>query len=118
MLYILETKLSEKKAFSIALSSVYGLGNKKANLISKKLGFSSNLKVNKVTRIQINEFLKLMDSIDIPINNELKKKKNLNIKVLISIKSYRGLRTLAGLPVRGQRTHTNSKSARKMKYSY
>jgi small subunit ribosomal protein S13 len=55
----------------------------------------------------------MIDSLDLTLNNELKKLKSLTLKNLIQIKSYRGLRRVRGLPVRGQRTHTNAKSARK-----
>ena len=53
------------------------------------------------------------DSLNLTLNNELKKLKSLTLKTLVSIKSYRGLRRIRGLPVRGQRTHTNAKSAKK-----
>ena len=49
----------------------------------------------------------------VDINNELKKSRSLTLKTLVSIKSYKGLRRVRGLPVRGQRTHTNAKSAKK-----
>jgi len=68
-----------------------------------------------LTQEQIEELLQLVDSLNLTLNNELKKLRSLNLKTLISIKSYRGLRRVRGLPVRGQRTHTNAKSSRKGK---
>ena len=113
MLYLLETNLPENKAVFFALARVYGIGKNTAFLICKKLGFSINLKIKDLTQEQIIEILQLVDSLNLLLNNELKKFKSLTLKNLISIKSYRGLRRVRGLPVRGQRTHTNAKSARK-----
>ena len=82
-------------------------------MICKKLGFSINLKIKDLTQEQIIEILQLVESLNITLNNELKKLRSLTLKNLVSIKSYKGLRRVRGLPVRGQRTHTNAKSARK-----
>ena len=113
MLYVLETKLPENKSVVFALTKVYGIGEKTAYLICKKLGFSTNLKTKDLTQEQIEELIQLIESLNLTLNNELKKLRSLNLKTLISIKSYRGLRRVRGLPVRGQRTHTNAKSSRK-----
>ena len=59
--------------------------------------------------------LQLIESLNLSLNNELKKLKSITLKKLVNIKSYRGLRRVRGLPVRGQRTHTNAKSAKKNK---
>jgi len=115
MLYLLETNLPENKSVFYALTKVYGIGKNTAFFICKKLGFSINLKIKDLTQEQIIEILQLVDSLNLLLNNELKKFKSLTLKNLISIKSYRGLRRVRGLPVRGQRTHTNAKSARKNK---
>ena len=115
MLYLLETKLPENKSVFFALTNVYGIGKKTAFFICKKLGFSINLKTKNLTQEQIEELLQLVDSMNLTLNNELKKLRSLALKNLIDIKSYKGLRRVRGLPVRGQRTHTNAKSARKTK---
>ena len=113
MLYFLETKLSDQKSVYFALTSIYGIGKSTAFTICKKLGFSINLKIKDLTQEQIGEMVQLIDSLNLNLNNELKKLKSLTLKNLVSIKSYKGLRRVRGLPVRGQRTHTNAKSARK-----
>jgi len=113
MLYLLETKLPENKSVFFALTNIYGIGEKTACLICKKLGFSVNLKTKNLTQDQIEDLIQLVDSSNLILNNELKKLRSLTLKTLISIKSYRGLRRVRGLPVRGQRTHTNAKSSRK-----
>ena len=113
MLYFLETKLSEQKSVYFALTKICGIGKTTAFVICKKLGFSINLKIKDLTQEQTVEMLQLIDSLNLNLNNELKKLKSLKLKNLVSIKSYKGLRRVRGLPVRGQRTHTNAKSARK-----
>lgn len=113
MLYLLETNLPENKSVLFALTYIYGIGNSTAFRICKKLGFSTNLKIKDLTQEQTLEILQIIDSMDLVLNNELKKLRSLSLKNLIQIKSYRGLRRVRGLPVRGQRTHTNAKSARK-----
>lgn len=113
MLYFLETKLSEHKPICFALTNIYGIGKSTAFVICKKLGFSINLKVKDLTQEQVVEMIQLIDLLNLNLNNELKKLRSLTFKNLVSIKSYKGLRRVRGLPVRGQRTHTNAKSARK-----
>jgi len=115
MIYLLETNLPNHKSVFFALANVYGIGKNTAFFICKKLGFSINLKVKNLSQEQIIEILQLIDSLNLLLNNELKKFKSLTLKNLITIKSYRGLRRVRGLPVRGQRTHTNAKSAKKNK---
>ncbi len=115
MLYLLETNLPDQKSVFFALTNVHGIGKHTAFSICKKLGFSTNLKIKDLNQEQITEILQLIDSSGILLNNELKKFKSLTLKNLITIKSYRGLRRVRGLPVRGQRTHTNAKSAKKQK---
>jgi small subunit ribosomal protein S13 len=115
MLYLLETKLPENKSVFFALTNVYGIGRTTAFLICKKLGFSMNLKIKDLTQEQIVNILQLIESLNLTLNNELKKLRSLTLKKLVSIKSYRGLRRVRGLPVRGQRTHTNAQSAKKNK---
>ena len=113
MLYLLETNLPENKSVLFALTNIYGIGKSTASLICKKLGFSINLKIKNLTPEQVTEILRIIELLDLTLNNELKKLKSLSLKKLIFIKSYRGLRRVRGLPVRGQRTHTNAKSSRK-----
>lgn len=113
MLYLLETNLPENKSIYFALTKIYGIGRNTAFKICKKLGFSMNLKTKNLTQEQVNEISQVINSSDLMLNNDLKKLRSLNFKKLVSIKSYRGLRKVRGLPVRGQRTHTNAKSARK-----
>ena len=115
MLYLVETKLPENKSVYFALTNVYGIGQNTAFILCKKLGFSVNLKIKDLTQEQIVDLLQLIESSNLILNNELKKLKALTLRNLVAIKSYKGLRRVRGLPVRGQRTHTNAKSSRKNK---
>lgn len=116
MVYLLETKLHDSKSIFFALKKIYGIGKTSAFNICKKLGFSENLKVKSLSEEQIKKLLKLVENSEVLITSDLKKVKNLNLKNLVFIKSYRGLRKIKGLPVRGQRTHTNGRTSRKIKF--
>ena len=113
MIYIFDTELLENKLIYYALQQIYGINKKRSFFICKKLGFSNNLKVKNLSKYQITELLKTIDILNLTLSSDLKKLKFLSIKNLISIKSYRGFRRNQGLPVRGQRTHTNARTSRK-----
>jgi small subunit ribosomal protein S13 len=112
MIYLFETELLNNKSILYSLQKVYGIGKKNSILICKKVGFSENLKTSKLTSEQIIKLIKFIENSNLILTSELKKLQSLCLKNLISIKSYRGLRRLKGLPVRGQRTHTNAKTAK------
>ena len=116
MLYILDTKLPENKSVLISLTSIYGIGKPTSLKICKKLGFSNHLKIKELAEEQLIEILKVIEILNLTTTNELKQLKSQILKNLIEIKCYKGLRRSKGLPVRGQRTHTNAKSSRKNKF--
>lgn len=113
MLYIFESELPENKSVEFSLRYIYGIGKYQAHLICKKLGVCLNLKIKNLKIDQKTSLIKIIENLNISISSDLKKKMALNNSRLSSIKSYRGLRKEYGLPVRGQRTHTNAKTARK-----
>jgi len=113
MVYLFESKLPEIKSVYFGLNRIYGIGKSRSFLICKKLGFALNLKIKNLSVSQVNQISKLVESLDFIIANDLKRLNLLNKKRLITIKSYRGLRRKKGFPVRGQRTHTNAKTAKK-----
>lgn len=113
MVYLFEAELTKNKLFGFALTSIYGIGKSTAGFICKKLGFSKNLVVKDLSKEQLNQLLKVIESLNILIAGDLLKSRFLLAKKLVFIKSYKGLRRYQGLPVRGQRTHTNAKTARK-----
>lgn len=115
MIYLFESELPENKSVYFALTHIYGIGKANSFLICRKLGFSANLKVKNLSKDQIIKLIKTIETLNIELASDLKKAESLIAKTLVSIRSYRGLRKKQGLPVRGQRTHTNAKTARKRK---
>lgn len=112
MIYLFENNLLNKHV-NLALTSIYGVGKYKALYFCKQCGFSSNLKILDLSEAQKkNLTIMILDSTFI-LDSELKKLVLKFKKRLINIKSYRGLRRLQGLPVRGQRTHTNAKTSKR-----
>jgi small subunit ribosomal protein S13 len=104
MIYLFESELPENKSVYFALTHIYGIGKANSFLICRKLGFSANLKVKNLSKDQNIKLIKTIETLNIELAS-----------ALVSIRSYRGLRKKQGLPVRGQRTHTNAKTARKRK---
>lgn len=115
MIHLLDTELPSNKSVFIALTNIYGINISTSKIICKKLGFSNNLKSSELSKDQRSQIIKLIEILKIPCNLELKKLKILKRKKLVDIKHYRGLRQLKGFPVRGQRTRSNAKTAKKRK---
>jgi small subunit ribosomal protein S13 len=113
MVYLLDSELPENKSIFFALTSIFGIGKFNSHIICKKLGFSINFKIKNLSKEQIQTLVATIESLNLILVADLKKIKSLNIKKLVTIKSYRGLRLKRGLPIRGQRTHTNAKTSRK-----
>ena len=113
MVYLFESKLPETKSVYFGLMSIYGIGNSRSFLICKKVGLSLNLKIKDLSASQIHQISKVIESSGYILSNDLKRLILLNKQRLIFIKSYRGLRRKKGFPIRGQRTHTNAKTAKK-----
>jgi small subunit ribosomal protein S13 len=113
MIYLLETELLDKKPLHIALNSIFGIGKFYSIFFCKKLGFSKNFKVFELTEDQKLKLIRLIENSKLLINSDLKRLLNVEQKKLVNIKSYRGLRKLKGFPVRGQRTRSNAKTAKK-----
>ena len=114
MIYLFKAKLNPKTSIFYALCSIYGISIKSSKTFCKKLGFCENLKVAYLSESQIKKLHKLIDSSNLLLNNDLISATHSNLKLAVKIKSYKGLRRLKGFPVRGQRTHTNANSAKKM----
>lgn len=112
-MYLFESELSENESIVLALTKIYGINKFSSIKICKKLGFSNNLKVKNLSKEQVLKLLNVIKLENFTITSDLKKLKIEANKKLINIKSYRGLRKKQGLPVRGQRTHTNAKTSRK-----
>ena len=115
MIYLFETELNTEKSVLISLQQIFGIGKSTSKKICNSLGFSINLKIKNLTDSQVSELIEKVESLNLILSSDLKKNLSLNYAKQVSIKSYRGLRKLEGLPVRGQRTHSNAKTSRKKK---
>jgi small subunit ribosomal protein S13 len=115
MIYILETELLENKSVFFSLTKIFGINQSQSFLICKTLGLSYNCTLSKLTPDQILNLIKFVEKSNLLINGNLKRLNIMLAKKLIQIKAYKGLRKLHGLPIRGQRTHTNAKTASKFR---
>ena len=101
--------LPKGKRIEIALTYIYGIGRSSAQQILNEAGVSWDLKPEELSDQQINAIRQIIDS-KYKVEGDLRREVAMNIKRLIDIGSYRGLRHRRGLPVRGQRTHTNART--------
>jgi small subunit ribosomal protein S13 len=97
------------KPISIALRYIFGIGPAKAADICERIGLEPSKRVNQLSEAEI---LKIREDIDrnIKVEGDLRREVAMNIKRLMDLGCYRGLRHRKGLPVRGQRTHTNART--------
>jgi small subunit ribosomal protein S13 len=101
--------LPTAKRVEVALTYIHGIGQAKAKEITGKLGIEPARRVNQLTD---GEVLKIRETIDADylVEGDLRREVAMNIKRLMDLGCYRGLRHRKGLPVRGQRTHTNART--------
>ena len=101
--------LPKNKRIDIALTRIYGIGRKTAKDILDKAGIDHSTKTYELTDLQSIAIRDVIQA-EYIVEGNLRKERSQNIKRLIDIKSYRGLRHRRSLPVRGQRTHTNART--------
>ncbi|NGX46787.1 MAG: 30S ribosomal protein S13 [Chlamydiae bacterium] len=101
--------IPDKKRLIISLTYIYGVGPKVAAEVIEKLGLSPDLRARDLTEEDIGRINGLLQTKYI-VEGDLRRQVQNNIKRLISIHSYRGLRHRTGLPVRGQRTQCNART--------
>jgi len=94
------------KRVIIALQYIHGIGPKKANEIMTKVGIPDARRVSQLTDQEVLQIREVIDR-DYIVEGDLRREVAMNIKRLMDLGCYRGLRHRRGLPVRGQRTHTN-----------
>ncbi|MEO8637604.1 MAG: 30S ribosomal protein S13 [Candidatus Taylorbacteria bacterium] len=102
--------LPDEKRLEIALTAIYGVGRSRALSILKKTNIAPGKKAKELTPAEENDIRKAME--EHKIEGDLKREVSGNIKRLKDIKAYRGIRHLRKLPVKGQRTKTNSRTVR------
>jgi small subunit ribosomal protein S13 len=115
MLQIFDKKLPDKKQVKHSLTYIFGINLRNAAYICKKTGINPSISMGSLKKNQINLLMGYITKY-VEIEQDLKNFKKDRLYTLRSIKSYRGLRNWNGLPVRGQRTHTNSKTKKKFMY--
>ncbi|HIX81797.1 MULTISPECIES: 30S ribosomal protein S13 [unclassified Thomasclavelia] len=96
------------KRVVISLTYIYGIGKPTAQKILKNVGISEDVRVKDLTEDEIGKIRKEIESIK--VEGDLRREVALNIKRLMEIGSYRGIRHRRGLPVRGQKTKTNART--------
>src|SRR5437762_869465 len=101
--------LPPNKRIEIGLTYIYGIGRPQSNNILRAAGVSADTKVRELNDDEVNKIRKVIEE-QYRIEGDLRKEISFNIKRLMEIASYRGLRHRRGLPVRGQRTHTNART--------
>lgn len=101
--------LPREKRVEIALTYIYGLGRTTSNEVLAKTGINPDTRVRDLTEEEINKLREVIDR-DFKVEGDLRREESMNIKRLIEIGSFRGLRHRRGLPVRGQRTKTNART--------
>ncbi|GAB4227615.1 MAG: 30S ribosomal protein S13 [Chlamydiales bacterium] len=101
--------IPDNKRLVIALTYIYGIGPKRSMEIIDKLGFDPEMRAHKLNQDDLAKINALLQS-DYIVEGDLRRQVQGNIKRLISIHAYRGQRHRLGLPVRGQRTRTNSRT--------
>lgn len=114
MLYIFGKNIPINKEIIYSLTHLFGINRYNSKKICKNIGINPSVSVNSLKKRKIRKLIQYIDQ-NFIIEQNLKKKLILKKQKLIDMKSTRGLRNLQGLPIRGQRTHTNKKTSKKLK---
>jgi len=101
--------LPAKKRTEIGLTYIYGIGRTRALSLCHRAGVNPDTKISDLTEEEINKIRTIIEA-EGAVEGDLRKETSMNIKRLIEMGAYRGLRHRRGLPVRGQRTHTNART--------
>ena len=109
MARIAGVNIPTNKRVVIALQYIHGIGPKKAQELVEKVGIEQGRRVAELTDAEVLHIREAIDR-DYTVEGDLRRETSVNIKRLMDLASYRGLRHRKGLPVRGQRTHTNART--------
>ena len=101
--------LPPQKRAEIGLTYIYGIGRARANSLLARAGVSPDKKIRDLSEEEVNHIRHILEE-EGSVEGDLRKEVSMNIRRLIDIGSYRGMRHRRNLPVRGQRTHTNSRT--------
>ena len=109
MARIAGVNIPTQKRVIIALTYIHGIGPKFAQQIIEKVGIPADRRVHQLTDAEVLQIREAIDR-DYQVEGDLRRETSMNIKRLMDLGSYRGLRHRRSLPVRGQRTHTNART--------
>ncbi len=109
MARIAGVNIPTNKRVTIALRYIHGIGPARAQEICDKVGIVAERRVQDLTDAEVARIRETIDS-DLTVEGDLRREVAVNIKRLMDLGNYRGLRHRRGLPVRGQRTHTNART--------
>ena len=109
MARIAGVNIPTNKRVQISLRYIYGIGPKLARDITDRVGIEESRRVAQLTDAEVLQIRETIDR-DYMVEGDLRREVSMNIKRLMDLGSYRGLRHRRGLPVRGQRTHTNART--------
>jgi len=101
--------LPAKKRAEIGLTYIYGIGRTRAKSLLYRAGIDFNKKIADLSEEEVNHIRQLIEA-EGAVEGDLRKEVSMNIKRLIEMQAYRGVRHRRGLPVRGQRSHTNART--------
>src|SRR5258706_16191272 len=101
--------LPRKRRVEIALQYIYGIGPTRSKTILAKAGIETQVRVKDLSEEEVSRIAKILDA-EGGVEGDLRKEIAMNVKRLMEIGSYRGMRHRRNLPVRGQRTHTNART--------
>ena len=101
--------LPAKKRTEIGLTYIYGIGRTRSLSLCHRAGVNPDTKISDLTEEEVNKIRTILEA-EGSVEGDLRKETSMNIKRLIEMGAYRGLRHRRGLPVHGQRTHTNART--------
>ena len=107
---LLGVDIPPKKKIAFSLRYIYGIGPTRADAIVKNAGLDANMRASDLTEEQLNKILHVITDRKWALEGDLRREITANLKRLQAINCYRGVRHRKGLPVRGQRTHTNART--------
>ncbi len=111
MAIISGVNIPDNKRVEISLRSIYGIGPYQAHDVCDRAGIDGNPRVRDLSDADLDRLREIIDR-EKSVEGDLRREMNMNIRRLIDIGSYRGMRHRRGLPVRGQRTRTNARTKR------
>jgi small subunit ribosomal protein S13 len=107
---LLGVEIPAEKRIEASLTYIYGVGPSTAKRVLEQTNIDPNLRAKDLTPQQINDIIHMITNNNLPIEGDLRREVQSNLKRLQAINCYRGIRHRRGLPVRGQRTSTNART--------